>query len=850
MFLVNIKFLRIVNSPFRGCIVVMSSLFAERRLLSCFLGLFIALIGISFSELSQVLVSFPASLHVSFSGRIVWGLLGFSIFLIGESLFLTSLVLLLGRRKIKEAWEAQISKATLFTLASLILVQRVSGRTSFDSNFFGLTVYIENTYTDMAQYFILFSIIVTLSIVLASDFLLRRNISEKPSEQFYLATGLCNLALGIVMITSVLLKITNYSFCPFPNNIYFYTQHIQFSTVNAFEVLGVFLATLGCVVIAFKKNPPQIGRLQIVGGVIPLILATPLSFAPIQIWTAQKVFNSPLLSSLNLEIFQEVFPLNFNFFTYISLILFMIGMLIYLHVSKLKMAVVIGFLVYLYFYPGLRFTFLYNNFPSLTPTIPLYIYAGLVVVIPVTAIPVISQWNIFDSIRRIFKSSKTAVLIIVITTLLAYLILTSGMITTTSSYKVQQIPVVQQKLSPDDKIDPYLLSIYSVNESIPVILRFGGPIPNEIETALNESGFFTINGTYQDKCYYAIHGSINTTGMDFNQFEQTLRELVVNYNLSYILYNRNPLNPPDIESNYKYYYYMGADVLRAFNITGRGTTVAVIDSGINDYNKEIREKQVGRVIYQVNFLTRQEGDPLKIGDVTPESYLLHGTNVAAVIAGARGIASEADIIDLKVKSESGELYYTTAIYTTEAIYWCIRNKDVFNISVIALALGSRDQYYGFLTEAVDTAFLNGIVVITAAGVVDFEKSNILGGIMNPGIADWGITVGATKDYTDDSWSPISPWGPSPHGFPKPEVVAAPFYTSTASSLVAGVAVLLAQQYNEAGLPPTLRAATIRWALIAGAQEYDLGSQGWDVQYGFGRVNALTSYLHLKNHLTI
>ncbi|MEM3587330.1 MAG: S8 family serine peptidase, partial [Candidatus Jordarchaeaceae archaeon] len=303
--------------------------------------------------------------------------------------------------------------------------------------------------------------------------------------------------------------------------------------------------------------------------------------------------------------------------------------------------------------------------------------------------------------------------------------------------------------------------------------------------------------------------------------------------------------------NYKYYYYLGVDILKAFNITGRGTTVAVIDSGINDYSNEIKDKQVGRIIYQVNFLTRQEGDPLKIGDITPESYLAHGTGVASVVAGVRGIAPEANIIDLKVKSESGELYYMTAVYTAEAIHWCIRNKDIFNISVIALALGSRDQYYGFLTEAVDKAFLNGIVVVTAAGIADITKGSIWGGIMNPGIADFAITVGATKDYNDDSPSPISPRGPSPHWYIlKPELTSAPIYTSTASSLVVGVALLLAQQCNEAGIPPTLRAPAIRWALIAGAQEYDLGPLGWDAQYGFGRVNAITSYLYLKNHLKL
>ena len=854
----NVKFLRIINPHFRRCIWVMTSLFEEKRLLFCFLGLIVALTGLSFSEPPQVLVSFPASSYVSFSGRIVWGFVGFSVFLVGEMLFLTSLVFLLEEKKIKEAWKAQISKAMLFTLASLILVQRVSGLTSIDSNWFGLAVYIENVYTNMTQYFILFSIIATLSLVLAADFLLRRDIAEKPSQQFYLATGICNVALGIVMIASVLLKVTNYSFYPFPGNIYFYTQHLLFSTVNAFEVLGVFSAALGCVVIAFKRNPPQIGRLQIIGGSVLILLATPMAFTPTQMWIDQNVFNSSFLASLNMELIHEIFPVDFNLFTYVSLIVFMIGMLLFIRVSKLKMAVVIGFLLYLYFYPGLRFTLQYHyNLSSLTPTIPLYIYAGLVVVLAVTAIPVVSQWNIFDYFRGRFKFlAKTAVLLIVAVPLLASLIFMSGVVASTPLPTTQQMFVARQSLSPDNKIDPYLMNLTSLPPEVPVILRFGGPIPEENKTALEDlKGLglfnFTSNDIYEDKCYYAIYGNISTTSMtNITEFQQTLREFVVNYTLSYILYNRDPSNPPDVESNYKYYYYVGADILQAFNITGRGTTVAVVDSGINDFNEGIKSKQGGRVIYQVNFLTRQEGDPQIVGDVTPESFLIHGTNVAAVIAGVRGIAPEANMIDLKVKSESGELTYMTATYATEAIYWCIRNKDVFNISVIVAALGSNDQNYGALTEAIDRAFLNGIVVITAAGVLDMTKRGLIEGIMNPGIADWAITVGATKDYTNDAWSPISPWGPSPHGFPKPEVVATPFYTSTATSVVAGVAVLLAQQYNEAGLPLIHRASTIRWALIAGAQEYDLGLPGWDFQYGFGRVNALTSYLHLKNHLSL
>nr|MDO8083031.1 S8 family serine peptidase [Candidatus Freyarchaeota archaeon] len=831
----------------------MISLLSEKRRLFCFLGILVALAGLSLSDL-QPTVTVPAFSYVSFSGRIVWSSAGFAIFLAGDLLFFTSLVLLLEGKKIREAWVAQISKAGLFTLAFLILVQRTSGYTSLEGPGFGVSVYLENFYTDMTQYLILFSIFTTLTLVTAADFLLRRDTTEKPSEHFYLSTGICNFALGTVMAASVLLKGSNYSFYPFLGNFYFYTQQYLFKTVDAFETLGIFTAALGCAIIAFKGNPPQIHKRWIVVGATLLMTAAPLNFTPIQIWIEQSVFNSSLLASFNLGKIDSIFPLNLNFFTYISLIIFMIGMLVYLRVSKLKMIALTGFVVYMYFFPSLSYSVLSRYEQPLTPTIPPSIYAGLAVVLAVTAIPVASQWSILDSIRGMFKSSKTAVLLIVAGSLLAYLIFTGGMVASTPQPTAQQMPVAQQKLNPDDKIDPRLLNLSSPTGLVPVILRFRSPISNESMDSLknlNDSYIFQFNDidVYEDKCYYAIHGNVNATTTGPN-FLQTLRELVVNYTLSYLLYNEGS-SPPDIENHYIDYFYVDADILHALNLTGRGTTVAIIDSGINDYLEDIKGKTASRIIYQVNFLTRQEGDPLIVGDITPESFPSHATHIAALMAGAKGIAPEANIIDLKVKSDNGQIYYTTYTYITEAIYWCISNKDRFNISVINLAVGNSDQLYGSLTEAVDRAFLNGIVVITGAGSRDFKRERIMGALMTPAIADWGITVAATNDYFDRSWSPISPTGPSPHWyFLKPDISAPILYTSSATGLVSGAALLLVQQCNEEGIPPVLRAAMIRWALISGAQEYDLGPPGWDILFGFGRVNALSSYLFLKNHLTL
>jgi hypothetical protein len=524
----------------------------------------------------------------------------------------------------------------------------------------------------------------------------------------------------------------------------------------------------------------------------------------------------------------------------------MVGVLIYTRVSKLKTGVIIGFLAYLYLYPSLRFTlFEHYTIPTFTPTIPTHIYFGLIIVLAVTGRPVVSQWTPFDQIRRRLKFlAKTVPLFIVICSLLVSLVFISGCVATTPTF-------VQKGLSPDDRIDPRLLRLNPVPENVSVIMRFDNPISEENKTALSHYNFFTVTHIYEEgwMSYFAIYGIINTKSIDF---VQTLRNLAKDFPLSVILYDDgDPSNLPYIDKHYRDYYYVGSDVLRNWNITGRGTTVAVIDSGINDNNEEIAGKKEGRIVYQVNFLTGQEGDPQIVGDTTPDYLIMHGTYTASMVAGIKGIAPDANIIDLKVKNDNGELYYMTYTYAVEAVKWCVRNKDRFNISVIVLAIGCRDQIYGSLTEAVDRAFLNGLLVVTGGGAIDITKGKIVGGLMTPGIADWAITVAALSEYTGDCWSPLSPLGPSPHWyFLKPEITAGYEVTSTATSVVAGVALLLAQQCNEEGLPPVLRSAIIRWALIMGAQQYDLGTPGWDAQYGFGRVNALCSYLFLRNYFKL
>lgn len=835
--------------------------FREKYFLGCLLGALLALLGLSLSEWHFLHCSLFPSLPVfiSITCQIVWTSTGFLIFLAGETCFFSSQIFLIGKKKIVYSWKAYMIKTAFFLVACMSLVQRSSGYTAFSSALMNGSFYLDNQYTSMVQSIVLISIIISLCLVLTADFVLRGGLVEKPSEKFYRLSGLVTVVFGLATIFLVFFRFPSYSFNNIPGIGYIYTQQVFLSTIDSCELIGIYLIVLGCIAICFQKVQPLVKRYQLVSGSILIMLAFPLAFIPVQIWIERNIFYSSLLAPLDLDILHGIFPLNFNLFTYISLILFTVGICLYVQKSKIKLLTLIAFLIYIYEYPGLYGTLLsYYNIPNLTPTVPLPMYVGLVIVATILSTPIVTQkdWNVKDYIRKIFKLSPrtTIALLVVLAILISIILLNTG--SKVTSAPLTQSLLTSQSLSVEDKIDPYLLNLnITGTENIPVILRFETPITQDDIDKLNSTdyNYFTFEkhneayAIYSVKAYYAIYGNISASNS--SDLRNKLIQLIDDFHLYYILFNRNPSTPPDIDSHYATYYFVGADILQAFNITGKGTTIVVVDSGINDYAEELREKKNGRVIYQVNFLTGQEGDPQIVGELTPESSLKHGTLVATDVAGVKGIAPDANIIDLKIKTGSGESFYMVCVYMAEALDWCVRNKDRFNISVVALALGSRYQVYGFLTDAVNRASLNGIVVIVAAGgYLDITKNHI-GGLLTPGIADWGITIAATIGILDESWSPISPLGPSPHWWlPKPELTGPGMFTSSSVPIVSGISLLLIQKYVEMGLPHLLCAVVIRWVLIAGAQEHDLGLPGWDIQYGFGRADALTSFLYLANYI--
>src|SRR3954468_1209756 len=209
--------------------------------------------------------------------------------------------------------------------------------------------------------------------------------------------------------------------------------------------------------------------------------------------------------------------------------------------------------------------------------------------------------------------------------------------------------------------------------------------------------------------------------------------------------------------------------------TGRGVSVAVIDSGINTKHNALK----GRVLVTRDFTG---GDGL--------DHYGHGTHVAAIIAGQggptaetrdyRGIAPGAYLLNLRVLGDDGSGTLSDVI---EAIDWTIEHRREYNVRIINLSLGApvlqpyRDDP---LCEAVERAVRAGLVVVVAAGNYGrtADGKSVYGAITSPANSPYAIAVGAidthdTAQRSDDTLATYSSKGPTRYDMVMKPDLAAP-----------------------------------------------------------------------------
>ncbi|HYJ46036.1 MAG TPA: S8 family peptidase, partial [Pyrinomonadaceae bacterium] len=225
--------------------------------------------------------------------------------------------------------------------------------------------------------------------------------------------------------------------------------------------------------------------------------------------------------------------------------------------------------------------------------------------------------------------------------------------------------------------------------------------------------------------------------------------------------------------------------------TGRGVTIAVLDSGISANHPDFMEKNGSRVIAAADFT-----GSARTGDADG-----HGTGVASVAAGNgaastgyganyAGVAPAANLVDVRVLDENGAGRTSNVL---AAINWVIENSARLKIRVINMSLGSpvRESFHlDPVCKAVEQANRAGLVVVASAGnqgrteeIVGYNVDGspvyqlAYGGINNPANSPYVITVGATDSQgtarrSDDTVAAFSSKGPTRFDHQaKPDLVA-------------------------------------------------------------------------------
>jgi len=244
-------------------------------------------------------------------------------------------------------------------------------------------------------------------------------------------------------------------------------------------------------------------------------------------------------------------------------------------------------------------------------------------------------------------------------------------------------------------------------------------------------------------------------------------------------------------------------------------TIAVIDTGV-DYN---HTDLAGKVEAGYNWVDRNNN---------PMDDHGHGTHVAGTAAalsnnstGVAGVDWQARIMPLKVLDSQGYGYDSDV---AAAIRYAADN----GAKVINMSLGSPDYSYT-LEEACSYAYNKGVTVVAASG----NEGSRVG---YPAACDHVIAVGALE--SNDSLAYFSNRGPeldlTAPGVDILSTVRNGTYqkmsgTSMASPVVAGCASLVLSTH------PGYTPSQVEGVLENGAN--DLGSPGFDNDYGSGKVNA-------------
>ena len=363
---------------------------------------------------------------------------------------------------------------------------------------------------------------------------------------------------------------------------------------------------------------------------------------------------------------------------------------------------------------------------------------------------------------------------------------------------------INEEMHAKDRVDPAVLKEIEQNPDVSVIVRMRESLEFPEHLAVQADRVFT-----------------TAQAMSARVGRSDLESLLNDPDVEYVYLNREVTTMLDMSVPSIRAPQVWDSLLGAASITGKGTSVCVIDTGV-DYThphlggcaptNDINDGSCEKVIGGYDFVN---------DNANPMDDEGHGTHVAAIVASDndtyRGVAPDAKIVAVKSLDSGGSGSIANVI---AGIEYCTAMREEYNISVISMSLGGG-VYTGNCDrfaerEAIDAAIEEGILVVAAAGN-NFQTDSKLG-VSAPSCMSNAMSIAATDNALSltsfskrDIFVDLAAPGQSIQAAQMLGNVISKSGTSMATPHVAGAAVLVREYFRER-YDRELDPDAIRWLL--------------------------------------
>ena len=193
----------------------------------------------------------------------------------------------------------------------------------------------------------------------------------------------------------------------------------------------------------------------------------------------------------------------------------------------------------------------------------------------------------------------------------------------------------------------------------------------------------------------------------------------------------------------------------AAGYTGRGQTIAVIDTGIDKHHPFLSGKVVSEACYTDRACPGGGSSSTASGSARPCSAANcdHGTHVAGIVAGRlpsglSGIAPDARIIAIQVFTPvSAAKSYTSMSDVLKGMERVYALRESYNIAAVNMSLGTEDTFSSNCDRTIPAikAMIDQLKAAGIATVISSGNGGVSNGISLPACFSSAVSVGSVSD---------------------------------------------------------------------------------------------------------